>query len=99
MWTPSDLNFDLSQQMTKIISIRFFRELSNAAFPFSLRRPGVEIMGAFKHPPPPPPQQAVEKSIGQAGRGLIQITTFDCCSFIGAFGRINAPIASIMLAS
>ena len=32
-----------------------FRELSNAAFCFSLRRPGAEIMGgAFKRPPPPP---------------------------------------------
>ena len=31
-----------------------FRELSNAAFRFSLRRPGAEIMGgAFKRPPPP----------------------------------------------
>ena len=30
-----------------------FRELSNAAFRFSLRRPGTEIMGgAFKRPPP-----------------------------------------------
>ena len=37
-----------------------FRELSNAAIRFSLRRPGAEIMGAFKRPPPPPPQQAVE---------------------------------------
>ena len=31
-----------------------FRELSNAAFRFSRRRPGAEIMGgAFKRPPPP----------------------------------------------
>ena len=35
-----------------------FRELSNAAFRFSLRRPGAEIMGgAFKRPPPPPPSR------------------------------------------
>ena len=32
-----------------------FRELSSAAFRFSLRQPGAEIMGggAFKRPPPP----------------------------------------------
>ena len=42
-----------------------FRELSNAAFRFSLRRPGAEIMGgAFKRPPP---QQAVENPEAQQG--------------------------------
>ena len=48
-----------------------FRELSNAAFRFSLRRPGAEIMGggAFKRPPPPPPAGG-GKSRGPAGRGL-----------------------------
>ena len=46
-----------------------FRELSNAAFLFSLRRPGAEIMGgAFKRPPPPP-QQAVENPEAQQGAG------------------------------
>ena len=30
-----------------------FRELSNAAFRFSLRRPGAEIMGGVQTPPPP----------------------------------------------
>ena len=30
-----------------------FRELSNAAFRFSLRRPGAEIMGGAFNPPPP----------------------------------------------
>ena len=45
-----------------------FRELSNAAFRFSLRRPGAEIMGgAFKRPPPP--QQAVENPEAQQGAG------------------------------
>ena len=45
-----------------------FRELSNAAFRFSLRRPGAEIMGgAFKRPPP----AGGGKSRGPAGRGLI----------------------------
>ena len=47
----------------------FFRELSNAAFRFSLRRPGAEIMGgggAFKRPPP---QQAVENPEAQQGAG------------------------------
>ena len=46
-----------------------FRELSNAAFRFSLRRPGAEIMGggAFKRPPPP---AGGGKSRGPAGRGL-----------------------------
>ena len=45
-----------------------FRELSNAAFRFSLRRPGAEIMGggAFKRPPP----AGGGKSRGPAGRGL-----------------------------
>ena len=47
-----------------------FRELSNAAFRFSLRRPGAEIMGgAFKRPPPPPPQQAVGNPEAQQGAG------------------------------
>ena len=46
-----------------------FREPSNAAFRFSLRRPGAEIMGgAFKRPPPP---AGGGKSRGPAGRGLI----------------------------
>ena len=47
-----------------------FRDLSNAAFRFSLRRPGAEIMGggAFKRPPPPP-QQAVENPEAQQGAG------------------------------
>ena len=48
-----------------------FRELSNAAFRFSLRRPGAEIMGgggAFKRTPPPP-QQAVENPEAQQGAG------------------------------
>ena len=47
-----------------------FRELSNAAFRFSLRRPGAEIMGggAFKRPPPPP-QQAVGNPEAQQGAG------------------------------
>ena len=45
-----------------------FRELSNAAFRFSLRRPGAEIMGgAFKRPPPP--QHAVENPEAQQGAG------------------------------
>ena len=45
-----------------------FRELSNAAFRFSLRRLGAEIMGGtFKRPPPP--QQAVENSEAQQGAG------------------------------
>ena len=44
-----------------------FRELSNAAFRFSLRQPGAEIMGgAFKRPPP----AGGGKSRGPAGRGL-----------------------------
>ena len=45
-----------------------FRELSNTAFRFSLRRPGAEIMGggAFKHPPP---QQAVENPEAQQAAG------------------------------
>ena len=43
-----------------------FRELSNAAFSFSLRRPRAEIMGAFKRPLP---QQAVENPEAQQGAG------------------------------
>ena len=49
-----------------------FRELSNAAFCFSLRRPGAEIMGGGgvqTPPPPPPPQQAVENPEAQQGAG------------------------------
>ena len=45
-----------------------FRELSNAAFRFSLRRPGAEIMGgAFKRPLSP---EGGGKSRDPAGRGL-----------------------------
>ena len=48
-----------------------FLELSNAAFRFSLRRPGAEIMGgAFKRPPPP---AGGGKSRGPAGRGLTEL--------------------------
>ena len=47
-----------------------FRELSHAALRFSLRRPGAEIMVAFKRPPPPPPpQQAVKNPEAQQGAG------------------------------
>ena len=52
-----------------------FRELSNAAFRFSLRRPGAEIMGgALKRPPPP---AGGGKSRGPAGRGIIGDPVFD----------------------
>ena len=44
-----------------------FRELSNAAFRFSLRRPGAEIMGGRLKAPPP--QQAVENPEAQQGAG------------------------------
>ena len=50
----------------------FFRELSNAAFCFSLRRPGAEIMGGRSNAPPPPPAGG-GKSRGPAGRGLADI--------------------------
>ena len=46
-----------------------FREPSNAAFRFSLRRPGAEIMGGGGVQTPPPPQQAVENSEAQQGAG------------------------------
>ena len=45
-----------------------FRELSNDAFRFSLRRPGAEIMGGVQTPPPPPAGGG--KSRGPAGRGF-----------------------------
>ena len=45
-----------------------FRELSNAAFRFSLRRPGAEIMGGGGVQTPPPAGGG--KSRGPAGRGL-----------------------------
>ena len=44
-----------------------FRELSNAAFRFSLRRPGAEIMG--RRSTPPPPQQTVENPEAQQSAG------------------------------
>ena len=47
-----------------------FRELSNAAFRFSLRRPGAEIMGGGRSNAPPPPPSRRWKSRGPAGRGL-----------------------------
>ena len=46
-----------------------FRELLNAAFCFSLRRPGAEIMGGGGVQMPPPPQQAVENPEAQQGAG------------------------------
>ena len=46
-----------------------FRELSNAAFRFSLRRPGAEIMGEGGRSNAPPPQQAVENPEAQQGAG------------------------------
>ena len=45
-----------------------FRELSNAAFRFSLRRPGAEIMGGGRSNAPPP-QQAVGNPEAQQGAG------------------------------
>ena len=47
-----------------------FRELSNVAFRFYLRRPGAEIMGGGVQTPPPPPPAGGGKSRGPAGRGL-----------------------------
>ena len=47
-----------------------FRELSNAAFRFSLRRPGAEIMGGGGRSNAPPPPAGGGKSRGPAGRGL-----------------------------
>ena len=44
-----------------------FCELSKAAFRFSLRRPGVEIMGGRSNAPPP--QQVVENPEAQQGAG------------------------------
>ena len=55
--------------MTEMI----FRELSNAAFRFSLRRPGAEIMGGGGVQTPPPPAGG-GKSRGPAGRGLSRVT-------------------------
>ena len=49
-----------------------FRKLSNAAFCFSLRRPGAEIMGRRSNAPPP---AGGGKSRGPAGRGLGFIVT------------------------
>ena len=46
-----------------------FRELSNAAFRFSLRRLGAEIMGGGGRSNAPPPQQAVENPEAQQGAG------------------------------
>ena len=67
--TPGDPNFDLSQNMTEMISKWFFASFRTLPFVFSLRRPGAEIMGggAFKRPPPP---AGGGKSRGPAGRGL-----------------------------
>ena len=48
-----------------------FRELSNAAFRFSLRQPGAEIMGGGVQTPPPPAGGG--KSRGPAGRGLNEV--------------------------
>ena len=68
--TPGDPNFDLSQKNDRNDFEMIFRELSNAAFRFSLRRPGAEIMGGGRSNAPPPPAGG-GKSRGPAGRGLI----------------------------
>ena len=55
-----------------------FRELSNAAFRFSLWRPGAEIMGGGGRSNAPPAGGG--KSRGPAGRGLIQAeNTLEVC--------------------
>ena len=64
-----------------------FRELSNAAFRFSLRRPGAEIMGGVQTPPPPPPPAGGGKSRGPAGRGLMvadNVDNYDPCLYFRA---------------
>ena len=66
--TPGDLNFDLSQKMTEMISKRFFASFRRC-FPFcsTMRRSRDRRRGVFKHPPPP---AGGGKSRGPAGRGL-----------------------------
>ena len=66
-----------------------FRELSNAAFRFSLRRPGAEIMGGGVQTPPPPPAGG-GKSRGPAGRGLDRLTRALLGG--GAFERPPPPL-------
>ena len=63
-----------------------FRELSNAAFRFSLRRPGAEIMGGGGVQTPPPPAGG-GKSRGPAGRGFIVYTggSISCSELQRAF--------------
>ena len=53
-----------------------FRELSNAAFRFSLRRPGAEIMGggAFKRPPPPSRRWKIQRP----GRARVKLWMAPC---------------------
>ena len=65
--TPGYPNFDLSQKNDRNDFEMISRELSNAAFRFSLRRPGAEIMGGGVQTPPP--QQAVENTEAQQGAG------------------------------
>ena len=64
--TPGDLNFGLSKNDGNYFEM-IFRELSNSAFRFSLRRPGAEIMEGVQTPPPP--QQAVENPEAQQAAG------------------------------
>ena len=58
--TPGDLNFDLSQKMTEMISKWFFASFRTLPFVFLYgdQEPRSWGGGAFKRPPPP--QQAVE---------------------------------------
>ena len=72
--TPGDPNFDLSQKNDRNDFEMISRELSNAAFRFSLRRPGAEIMGGGRSNAPPPPAGG-GKSRGPAGRGLSDVTS------------------------
>ena len=68
IFTPGDLNFDLSQKNDRNYFEMIFREISNLAFRFSLWWPGAEIMGGGVQTPPPP-QQAVENPDAQQGAG------------------------------
>ena len=67
--TPGDPNFDLSEKNDRNDFEMIFRELSNAAFCFSLRRPGAEIMGGGGGVQTPSPQQAVGNPEAQQGAG------------------------------
>ena len=72
---PGDLNFDLRQKMTEMIS-KFFSRAFERRFPFcSTMRRSRDRRGGCSNTPPPP-QQVVENPEAQQGAGLTGLNKY-----------------------